>query len=112
MADTKFEPHMALEASPTNQGFMLSFANGYTVSIRWGLFNYCDNRELDWRGMPNHDYPVSRESGTAEIAAMRPDGSWYVPPQMADLFGPDTVAGHVTPDQVAQFIYLVSTVQA
>ena len=111
MAEAKFEPHFALEPSAMNQGFLMSFANGYTVSIRWGCFNYCDNRELEWNGAPVNNINVSRESATAEIAAMRPDGSWYVPPEMADLFEHDVVAGRVTPDQVAKFIQVVSQVQ-
>ena len=68
-----------------SDGFAITFANGWTVSVRHGSFHYCDNKDRDqtkeWN-CPN-----------AEVAVLMPDGE----------FDGD-VKGWQTPDQVAAII--------
>lgn len=78
----------------TNAGFQMTFENGWTVSVQWGGGTYSDNRYTDFRSVT--------ESPTAEIAAWDIEGKWY-------NFGDDTVMGWCKPDQVAEFIQLIST---
>ncbi len=78
----------------TNAGFQMTFANGWTVSVQWGLGTYSDNRYSDFR--------AHAESKTAEIAAWDIDGKWHD-------FGDDTVKGWCTPDEVATFIHFIAT---
>jgi hypothetical protein len=69
------------------EGFQMTFANGWTVSVQFGAKHLCHNRN----GVDNPTCP------TAEIAAWDTNGEWYD-------FGHDTVRGFVTPDDVARFI--------
>jgi len=74
-------------------GFQMTFENGWTVSVQWHSFAYCDRKGFDYA-------PGSEEfndSQTAEIAAWDSNGDWYE-------FGSDTVLGYQTPDQVAAFM--------
>jgi len=48
-------------------GFQIDFENGWTVSIQFGIGNYCDNRYN--KGNPFTDIPDFLDSTTAEIAA-------------------------------------------
>lgn len=71
-------------------GFQMTFENGWTVSVQFGKFNYSRQHHAD---------PFSAES--AEIAAWDKDGNWH-------NFGTDTVSGHCSPEEVANFIHLIS----
>lgn len=66
-------------------GFAITFANGWTVSVRHGKWHYCNNRigQSDGRSCPN-----------AEVAVINPDGK----------FVGDDVLGWQSPDQVAAII--------
>jgi hypothetical protein len=54
-----------------NKGVHIKFENGYSVSIQWGAFNYCDNRARDVR--PGLSVPAS---STAETAIIYPNGKF------------------------------------
>lgn len=81
----------------TYAGFQMTFANGWTVSVQWGLGTYSDNRYSDFR--------ARAESKTAEIAAWDADGKWHT--FVGDY--EDTVKGWCKPDEVAEFIHFIST---
>jgi len=48
-------------------GFSVTFANGYRVSVRWSHYNYCDNRM-----MPDND---GMGSSDAEVFIIAKNGS-------------------------------------
>ena len=77
-------------------GLAMTFENGWTVSIMFGVRNYCDNRQLTF----GHDAIAPAECKNAEIAAWDADGNWHD-------FGNDTVKGWVSADEVADFIQMI-----
>lgn len=87
------------------KGFQMTFSNGWTVSVQWGINNYCEHYNRTTRSGENLD-TVQRDVGaegsnTAEIAAWDKDKNWH-------KFEDDTVMGWVHPDQVANFITLIA----
>ena len=66
-------------------GFHITFKNGYTISVQFGKGNYSDKGET-----------------TAEIAAWGPDGEWM------KLGEGDTVKGWCAPDEVLDYMKLVA----
>ncbi len=87
--------------STMRKGFHITFENGLEASVQWGAGNYCDNH------FPKDgDFSCSKdaESNTAEVAVFR--GNTMID---ATLFvygesGYDTVVGHLTPEQVVDFL--------
>lgn len=77
-------------------GFSMTFENGWTVSVMFGRYNYCENldRVVDFNVVCKPDCE------TAEIAAWDADGNWHD-------FGADTVKGWVHADEVADFIQMI-----
>jgi hypothetical protein len=83
----------------------MTFANGYTISVQFGTFNYCSNRDLTaaasydaWRtGQDAH------ASSDAEVAVIAPNGDFV----KFDKFG-DHVRGHTDSDTVAKIIAWVA----
>ena len=81
----------------TETGFMMTFINGYSISVQWGTGHYCGNRSnARFTGFEPF------ESKTAEIAAFRPDESYI------QLSENDDVAGWVPADEVAKYITILS----
>ena len=77
------------DKTPVTNGFHMTFANGWTVSVQFGKFNYISDRG-------HHGQSVD-----AEIAAWDKDGIWYV-------FGDDgKVKGWVKADEVADFMAMI-----
>ena len=72
-------------------GFKMTFANGWTISVQFGGFNYCDNR---YPG--GHDEIVGGFCfcPNAEVAVIKPDGSF------AHISDCDDIMGWQTPEQV------------
>lgn len=90
--------------STQNKGFQMTFANGLTASIQWGAGNYCDNHL-------SMDFTFSKpaESSCAEIAVWDTRDNWLDPNNFCEGVGGDgMVAGYVSADQVAQFLFNVS----
>ncbi len=82
------------------KGFQMTFANGWTVSVQWGVGNYADHYNTTWHVDADGVCGVTG-SATAEIAAWDVEGTWYD-------FGGDTVKGYVSMDEIAAFIHKVS----
>jgi hypothetical protein len=83
------------------KGFQMTFANGWTVSVQWGITNYCDHNTARWT--EGADAKVGAlGSTTAEIAAWDANKVWH---QFED---DDSVKGYCTPDEVAAFIAKIS----
>ena len=89
-------------SSTYNRGFALKFENGWTISVQFGLMNYCERHSVK-QGQSFRDdmqNPITK-SLTAEIAIYNDEYNWY-------NFGHDTVKGHCTADEVAEWIDKVS----
>ena len=71
----------------SSEGFKIKFKNGWTVSVQWHEGAYSDE-----------------ENKTAEIAAWHEDDVSYD-------FGYDTVKGWQTPEEVAEFIKMISMLE-
>lgn len=72
------------------RGFHITFANGYTVSVQWGIGNYCHEQ--------HHPQSGNRYSETAEVAY------WHESNGELISFGTDTVEGWKSADEVASFL--------
>jgi hypothetical protein len=66
------------------EGFTMTFANGYTISVQFGIGNYCSRNEND-------------KAVSAEIAIWDKDNTWY-------NFGDDLVKGHCSPDEIVTWM--------
>ena len=66
------------------EGFTMTFANGYTISVQFGNGNYCSRDD-------------NNRAKTAEIAIWDKDGTWY-------NFGSDTVKGYCSPDEIVTWM--------
>jgi hypothetical protein len=82
------------------RGFHMTFENGVTCSIQFGVGNYCNNR--DYEKMDNN-YPDFYKSANAEVAAWREGkNEWITGEYFKDTTDP--VKGWVSPDEIADFI--------
>lgn len=79
-------------------GLTMTFENGWTVSIMFGVLNDCDNRQLTFDH--DHDPIAPAECKNAEIAAWDANGNWHD-------FGDDKIKGWVSADEVADFIQMI-----
>jgi len=77
-------------------GFSMKFANGWTVSVQFGEYANCENRDF------SHSKRNKNKSKcvNAEIAAWDASDEWY-------SFDYDNVKGWVSPDEVADFITMI-----
>jgi hypothetical protein len=86
-----------------NQGFHLTFENGWTISVQIGALNYCGDypdNEMDRNDYTKLDSkPCQRIN--AEIAYWQNDGP------MESFEDGDTVKGWVSPDEIAEWIYKI-----
>jgi hypothetical protein len=81
-----------------NTGFQMTFSNGWTISVQFGQFNYCSNKNCE-------DTKRTVECVNAEVAVFGPDGILVRP----DGFGfTDDVKGHVSTDEVSSLIGWIS----
>ena len=84
-----------------SRGFHLSFSNGWTVSVQFGRYNYCENKNYR-----NDNEQPSLECPDAEIAAVHESGKWFK--FEGDEDNDTSVKGYVSDGDVAKFIYKVS----
>jgi hypothetical protein len=87
--------------STSNKGFQLTFDNGLTISVQWGIDNYCERRY--YFNAPEAMSVKWVESTTAEIAIWDGSDGWFD-------FGNDVVKGYVEADEVAEWIIKTSKV--
>ena len=79
-----------------NKGFQLTFENGNTISVMFGVGNYCSNRnKLDIE----NGFMVA---DTAEIAIWDNESQWH-------NFGGDTVNGYINSNEVAKWVKFASS---
>ena len=85
------------DANQGQRGFQITFANGYTVSVQFGTFNYCDSpRSLKDRNLEGW---LNDTCLNAEVAIIAPDGSFVRFEQKED-----DVRGYTDPDTLAKII--------
>lgn len=86
--------------TPWLNGFHMTFANGYSISIQWKSGNYCEHHmDSDFLNRtPKH-------SSNAEIAVLDPDGELiddldkFLPEEL-QFKSDNMVCGYVSPDDV------------
>jgi hypothetical protein len=84
------------------KGFQITFPNGWTASVQWGIGNYCDHH-MEPFDMEREKVLAAQGSTTAEVAAISPEG------KLVDLLGRgDTVAGWLSPAEVLAFLTMVA----
>jgi len=71
-------------------GFIMTFDNGNTISVQFGMGNYCANRKESKSSCVN-----------AEIAIWNEAGDWHD-------FGSNIVKGWCSPDEVAKWIFFAA----
>ena len=93
-----------------NKGFQITFENGYTVSVQFGVSNQCSNEwnskkstpeELFQRIKDESNGKTRPESTTAETALLSPGGSFVRYGESAEY---DDVQSYMTPAQVLELL--------
>ena len=90
---------MSKFVSTINKGFNMTFENGFSISVQWGVGNYCDRKNDG-----SFDEPMKGEfweATSAEIMITGNDG--------IILGNGDVVAGWLSTDKVADIIHACST---
>lgn len=86
------------------KGFKMVFANGWTVSVQFGVGNYCEHHTKIESYRAAGETAVAGgewESQEAEIAAYDAAGNWH-------RFPNDDVKGWCKPEEVAAFIQKIA----
>ena len=101
-----------------NKGFRMTFENGYSISVQWGVGNYCEkqmNTNYEWNESTKHDF---WSSNSAEIAVFNKEGSMIPITVNTIEFANgteesynDVVSGWLSTTQVAKVIAIVSSAQ-
>ena len=88
--------------SSWNQGFHMTFENGLSASVQWGFGTYTDNHYKS-------GFEDTTTSTTAEVAVANEDGELIdlVPFLPEDCRANDVVCGHLSPDEVVEFLIRV-----
>ena len=83
-----------------NKGFQMKFDNGFSISVQWGLENYCEKKSF------NTDIDPTKEriweSTSAEIAVFNDTG-------IVPVGNSDDVIGWCSADEVATVIAIVQS---
>ena len=92
MSDTKIKVMFKSRKSDICEGFTMTFDNKLTISVQFGLGNYCSRNEDD-------------KAVSAEIAIWDENRKWYD-------FGNDEVKGWCSADEVADWINKVKNAKS
>lgn len=79
-----------------NKGFHIKFANGWTVSVQFGIGDYCENHNNPVEEFREFG-KVSYASDNAEVWAWNSEGSY-----------PEEPLGYQTPEQILKFMNKIS----
>jgi len=80
-----------------NKGFQMTFKNGLTISVQWGVTNYCERRSFDAKDFFSERRLDNVCSKDSEIAIWDKNDRWF-------NFGSDNVKGFCSSDEVAEWI--------
>ena len=87
---------MSKFVSTQNKGFNMTFENGISISVQWGVGNYCNRKNDGEFGLPMKDEFWEATSAEIMIRKSKED--------KVDLGTGDMVAGWLSSDQVANCI--------
>tara|TARA_R100001015_G_C4416609_1_gene18814 strand:- start:83 stop:454 length:372 start_codon:yes stop_codon:yes gene_type:complete len=107
---------MSKFTSGYNKGFRMTFENGFSISVQWGVGNYCEKRDSgEWNEATKHDF---WSSNSAEIAVFNKEGRDSMIPitgyTLENTDGTeesytDVVSGWLSTDTVAKCITIVQS---
>ena len=107
---------MSKFTSGYNKGFRMTFENGFSISVQWGVGNYCEKRDSgEWNEATKHDF---WSSNSAEIAVFDKEGRNSMIPitsyTLENTDGTeesytDVVSGWLSTDTVAKCITIVQS---
>ena len=86
-----------------NKGFRMKFENGFSISVQWGIENYCEKKSFNTNTDPRKERLW--ESMNAEITVFDDDG-------IVSIGGDDQVIGWLSPDEVAKVIEGVTSAES
>ena len=87
-------------ASIENKGFHITFKNGVTVSVQFGIGNYCQHHNSDIKIGVEKEFR-KWESKNAEVAIWNKNGEWITKKcPYLDVAEYDDVAGYVSTDEI------------
>ena len=104
----------------TDTGFRISFINGWSVSVQWGVIHYCSNHNNPDIIRANGLHILPMECKNAEVAVMNTQEHRIVPLHVVgngalkEIIGGDErddVLGWVAPFQLLQLLTAVSNLQ-
>ena len=81
-----------------NKGFQMTFENGWTISVQWGIGNYCSRGHISSNPMVDMKTDVV-SSPDCEIMIWCNEQNFS--------FGNDDVKGYCSADEVAEWIFKV-----
>ena len=85
-----------------NKGFRMTFGNGFSISVQWGVGNYCEKKESgQWDESTKY---AEWDSNSAEIAVFDKNGGYI---EITNY--PDVVAGWLSADTVAKCITIIQS---
>ena len=105
---------MSKFTSGYNKGFRMTFENGFSISVQWGVGNYCEKRDRgEWNEATKHDF---WSSNSAEIAVFNKEGN-MIPITGYEIEEEDgtvkkvndVVSGWLSTDTVAKCITIVQS---
>ena len=93
------------------KGFHITFANGWTVSVQFGQYNYCDfYHTTAWNGIElDAEECGSHGSDTAEVAVFDAEGTMVLHPCKDSDEEWDEIGGYMTPEEVLYVMRWTST---
>lgn len=80
-----------------NKGFSIQFPNGWTISVQWGRFNYCNNKNY-------HDNKKDRTSDSCPNAEVLAWNSARKGANFGGPLNPIQFGGWQTPNEVLMAI--------
>jgi hypothetical protein len=94
--------------STERKGFKMTFENGLTVSVQWGLNNYCDNKIFTSEDLNNADFShiFDASSNTAEVAIMI-DDVFIEPYRLGIDDSTSPIIGYRSPEEVLDIMVQV-----
>jgi hypothetical protein len=91
------------------KGVNIKFANGWSISVQWGAWNYCDHHDRGLTSAPVM-HAVTLDCGpskTAEVAVLDPNGTLSSGfPGCSDY---DSIRGYVQADEIVGIAFWAMT---
>lgn len=95
--------------STMNKGFHITYANGITVSVQWGPYNYTGQQYS--KSLPQVTMNNGAIAPAAEVAAWDEKNNWitnYIATLINKKHYDNDIMPEVTPDELVTFMYFAS----